>query len=249
MSKEHVKELQTIVGCKLIDGDFGKISLADTKAFMRALGWEEEPPITQPQGYPSDGSPLSVRALRVCLAEAERWGNQRVDRARVAEYFRGCERDIDGDGDEDKSFGDWLAKDYLGGKHYASCAAAQGFAEDQARLPGERLPPWRSGALRLRYDAQHGLRPGQTWISVEDVVRLGAWPHPGALAIYQNITSPTHGHAERVIVADSLGYRSVGANESGGKWVVDEKPIRYTDASRADGSQRLRLLGFVVDVT
>jgi len=46
------------------------------------------------------------------------------------------------------------------------------------------------------------------------------------------------GHVERVIDADGFGYRSVGANEANGRWVVDASPVPYTHP---------RLLGFVVD--
>jgi hypothetical protein len=54
-------------------------------------------------------------------------------------------------------------------------------------------------------------------------------------------------HIETVIVATETGYRSVGANENGGRWVVDKTPILYRIAEKSDGSQRLKLLGFIVD--
>ncbi len=97
-------------------------------------------------------------------------------------------------------------------------------------------------------DARAGLRPGEEWMSVEDVLRLRRWPPPGSLAIYANTQSSWKGHAERVLSGSAEGYRSVGANENGGKWHIDPAPLSYRNTSRADGSQRLALLGFSIPV-
>lgn len=235
MSAEHIKQWQRIIGVD-DSGDFDEETLT---ASVDAIGDTILPP--EPREPPEqDSRSPSMRALHWCLNEAERWGDNRVSAARVAEYFEGCER-------AGKNIGNWLAGEVRAGKHYSFCAAAQGFAEHETRRSPDANWPWRAGALEIFRDALGKLRPGQSWLPISVARATGASPHPGAIAVYQNTTDPTKGHVERVIFADENGYRSVGANENGGCWVVDKSLIRYTDASRADGSQRLKLLGFVVD--
>lgn len=229
MSEEHIKIFQRRIGAP-VDGKFGPVTLSRALASVRD---------TDPAPLPND-SP-AVRALRFCLAEADRWGNERVSRDQVAKYFLGCHR-------EGKNIGSWLASEVLDGKHHSFCAAAQGYAESVSKLSPDELWPWRAGALELMRDAKTGARRGQRWLSVDDVQAGEDPPHPGALAIYRNRDSDWRGHAERVITASSTGYRSVGANENGGRWVIDTAEIRYDTAEKSDGSQRLVLLGFVVDV-
>jgi hypothetical protein len=91
------------------------------------------------------------------------------------------------------------------------------------------------------------LRPGEEWLSIEDCLAQRRWPNPGAIAVYRNTQSTSGaGHVERIIIAGPEGFRSVGANEQGGKWFIDPKPVDYKNASRADGTQRLALIGFSV---
>lgn len=173
--------------------------------------------------------PLRERALAVCLAEAKRWGSQPVPASRVAEYLRGCERNGQG-------IGDWLVRQHLSGTSMSFCAAAQGWAERQAAAQGDQLPPWRAGARETERDAKAGRRG--RWLPRENVL-AGELPPAGALAVYtRGDPAKGLGHVERVIEATADGYRSVGANEVGGRWVIDTAQLPYTHA---------RLLGFVVD--
>lgn len=233
MGTEHIKQWQRVIGVK-DDGIFADETLA---ASVDAIGSAPTEPMEPPE---QDGRSPSLRALHWCLSEAERWGINRVTPERVAQYFRGCER-------SEKNIGNWLAGEVLKGKHYSFCAAAQGFAEHETRRSPDAEWPWRAGALEIFRDALAGRRRGQSWLPAS-LARLAVeQPHPGALAVYENTLDKTRGHVERVIFADANGYRSVGANENGGRWFADKTLIRYADASRADGSQRLSLLGFVVD--
>lgn len=233
MAKELVRAWQSLIGAPQ-SGEFDELTLNTSKQMLRRAG--EKEPETEPAPVP-----LSARVLRVCLAEAGRWGANRVSKERVAEYFAGCERN-------GKNIGGWLAGEVLKGKHHSFCAAARGWAESQALVVPETAWPWRAGALELGRDAERGGRHGQRFVDVSDVVNgKEPPPHPGAIAVYQNTQDATRGHIETIIVADSTGYRSVGANEQGGRWVIDKTPIPYAAAEKSDGSQRLALLGFVVD--
>jgi hypothetical protein len=68
--------------------------------------------------------------------------------------------------------------------------------------------------------------------------------------IYGNTQVPGRGHVETLIELYNGGYRAIGANETyAGQrhcWVEDVAPRRIAEASKADGSQRLQLLGFSV---
>ncbi len=204
-----------------------------------------ECPPTLPDGSSSViTSPAAMtrweRALDWCLGEAAQHGNNRVPDERVAEYFAGCTR-----GGE--NIGNWLAgEEVKPGVDYSFCAAAQGFAEFRSSLPGEDLPPWRAGALEIKHDAESGARPGEVWLPLAELLDSDEVPPPGSVAVYLNTQATGRGHVERVIEADRTGYRSVGANENNRRWVVDATPIRYSQAGKTDGVQRLRLLGFVV---
>lgn len=243
MARAHIVEAQHILGVKA-DGDFGPVSLGALKRLHEKAHSEECPP-TLKDGESSSlivspaSMPLCERALDWCLGEADKWGSRRVTDGRKAEYFAGCTRN-------GKLIGDWLADEELKpGIDNAFCAAAQGFAEFRASLPGEHLPPWRSGALAIMHDAIDGRRPGETWMPLGHVMS-GARPNKGAIVVYENTQVSGRGHVERLIECTSTGYRSVGANENQGRWVVDRQEIAFADAARADGTQRLRLLGFVV---
>lgn len=184
---------------------------------------------TEPQAAFDSNKPLRERALTWCLAEAERWGDQPVPASRVMQYLSGCERN-------GKPIGSWLAEQKRAGQAVSFCAAAQGYAERQMALPDDHLPPWRAGAREVERDAIHGGRG--LWISAAEA-RAGKLPPPGALCVYwRDPKDQGFGHVERVIEAGLDGYRSVGANEAGGRWVMDAERVPYTHP---------KLLGFAVD--
>ncbi|MDX1526997.1 MAG: hypothetical protein R3337_00130 [Gammaproteobacteria bacterium] len=238
--QERLKALGFYAGN--VDGECWNLT---HKAMLEAIDAAECPP-TLPDG--SSGamrSPASMtlgeRALDWCLTEAESWGDRQVSEKRLCDYLIGCERD------GSDALGKWLAnkESATPGRDFSFCAAAQGCAEDRVRLPDEELPPWRAGALEIMRDAQAGRRPGEQWRPLAEVIDLGLPPPPGAIAVYSNTASSWRGHVERVIGASATGYRSVGANENNGRWVVDRVERRYGDAG-GDGVQRLRLEGFIV---
>lgn len=173
---------------------------------------------------------LRERVLEWCLGEAERYGGEPVPDDRVALYLSGCVRDGVG------NLGGWLARKRLKGARVAFCAAARGFAEHQVAVAGERLPPWRAGAREIQRDAVSGLR-GQ-WVPAVDAV-LGYRPPPGSVVVYWR-EAPTSwkGHAETLVEAGPGGFRSIGANERGGRWYLDASLVSYNHP---------RLLGFVVE--
>jgi hypothetical protein len=147
----------------------------------------------------------------------------------VAQYLRGCERS------GSPGLGAWLASERLRGKAISFCAAARGFAERAAAEPGETLPPWRAGARELMRDAQSG-RSGR-WVAAADM-RPGLRPAPGSVVVYWRVRPDAwQGHVETLIEATEAGYRSVGANERGGRWYIDAAPVSW---------RHERLLGFVV---
>lgn len=173
--------------------------------------------------------PLRERALAWCLAEAARWGDRPVPPERVGEYLSGCER-------QNQCIGAPLAEQVLKGVKVSFCAAAQGYAEHRTFLSGDARPPWRAGAREIERDALAGRRT--QWISAARA-RAGEVPPPGALAVYwREPQKQGYGHVERVIEATADGYRSVGANEAGGRWFVDSTLVPYTHP---------KLLGFAVD--
>lgn len=192
---------------------------------------------TDPAPPPDDCRPLHHRALSCCLTEARSWGCEAttdrvvgdvVPATRVAEYLRGCVRG------GSNATGQWLASEVLGGKRHSFCAAAQGWSEEQVARPDEPCPPHRAAVREIREDAQQGRRG--RWLPIESVRAGEEYPGRGDLAIYWR-DSPTSGlgHVDRVIDADENGARTVGANESGGRWVIE--PLFYDQHN---------LLGFVV---
>jgi hypothetical protein len=85
------------------------------------------------------------------------------------------------------------------------------------------------------WDAQVGLRG--VWHPIEQVRATGYQPPPGALPIYwRKSPDDWRGHIERVVRADGDSFEAVGANEGGGRWVIERTPLSHE-----------RLLGFVVD--
>jgi len=191
----------------------------------RQPGVPEPPPDTDPA--PRDPRPLHVRALEAALGEAIAQGcnpdrdvsaGRSVAPERVADYFVGCERG------GSTALGRWLRGEVLAGKRYSFCAAAIGWCEHAAARPDEHPPPWRAGALEIMRDAEQGRRG--TWQPIESVRAGERYPESGDVAIHWR-DSPTSGkgHAERVIDADRNGCRTVGANERGGRWVVE--PLSY----------------------
>ncbi len=244
MARAQIEEWQRVLGVK-VDGDFGDNTLRASLALLddeRVDAEFEEPPPSEGEAEVAGDRPLHLRALDFCLAEAERCGQEPVSLERRMKYFSGCVA-LSG-----APNGAPLIQMLAAGKRVAFCAAAQGFAEKQVAQPGEELPPWRSGAQLVEFDAVRGNRPGQRFQNLEATLRDEAWPHPGAIAVYHNNQSSTRGHVERVIEASAAGFRSVGANENAGRWHVDDELVDYRDASRADGTQPLRLVGFVVNV-
>lgn len=184
---------------------------------------------TEPFAAIDLNKPLRERALAWCLVEAQRWGEHPVAPERVMQYLSGCERNGAG-------IGPWLVSEKQSGRSVSFCAAAQGYAERQMAVPGEELPPWRAGAREIERDAQRGSRG--IWISAAEAER-GLLPPVGALAVYwREPKAQGFGHVERVIEATREGYRSVGANEAAGRWVIDHQTIPYTHP---------KLLGFAVD--
>lgn len=166
---------------------------------------------------------LRDRALQVSLAEQMRWGNLAPDTARVDEYLVGVE-----------PHGRSLAVENTDTNRINFCAAAVGWSEHQTGLP--ELPPWRSGAKQIMFDAQSGARDDSRWHPVSELA-TGWRPPLGALAIYHRgpAGAPT-GHVDRVVRIKNGGYDAVGANEGGRRWTVD-----LTSFGSA------ALLGFVVD--
>jgi hypothetical protein len=173
--------------------------------------------------------PLRIRALEVQLAEAEAWAGAVVSDDRVATYLRGCERE------GAPGLGSWLATQRGNGKRVAWCASARGWAESEAHQ-GERVPPWRAGARELKRDAQEGRRLGG-WVPGVDAQEGRYVPPPGSLVIYwRGSPGSWQGHAETVVSATAEGYRSIGGNERGGRWWIDQDLVRYSHP---------RLLGFI----
>lgn len=239
---KYVKSWQRRIGVK-DDGNFGPKTLAASLAV-----YEQAQRDAMPETVPTGSSELQaigsqslgVRALDVCLAEARYWGNRQVDEQRRAEYLAGCERD-------GKELGHELARAELAkpGKQYAFCAAAQGWAEFGAAIPGiDAMPPWRAGALEMMRDAADRRRPGQKWLPLSAVTN-GSLPRPGDIAVYSNTQRVGAGHVERVWQVVATGFKSVGANENDGRWVIDSNWVSFTAAGKSDGVQRLQLLGFI----
>lgn len=188
---------------------------------------------------------LSELALNYAIEECRKWAGKPVPKERVAEYLEGCER-------KGVNIGRDLAAMVRVGQHVAFCAAAFGWCEEQATksgaFTGAEIPLHRAGAQEPMFDAKRGMRFGQRWLGVADVLAGASWPRPGSAAVYINTHDSNHGHIERVVEADARGYRSVGANEHGGTWFEDADFIPYHDAEAADRGQPLKLLGFIVDV-
>lgn len=212
MSRNDVIAVQVALGL-LPDGHLGP---ASRRRILESVK-DSIPTMPDPE------APLHVRAVRFCLVEAEKWGKVRVPKERVAEYFRACQRG-------EKNIGEWLAGEVLSGKHHSFCAAAIGYAERAVARPGEKLAPARAGAAEYMIDAQNGIRG--SW---QPASKVTAFNHPlaGDLAIY---TRPGGHHVEAVAYAVPNGYSSVGANEQGGRWIVDSALLPYNAE---------RLLGFV----
>lgn len=178
------------------------------------------------------GTLLRERALTVCLAEASRWGEYAPDEHQIDEYLRGCTRN-------GKNIGAWLASVNVSGNVVNFCAAAQGWAENEALVESESAPPWRAGAKEIMADAQQ-VRRRALWLPAADIRGgLRAPPPPGSLAIYhRGAPEAFTGHVDRVIrVLDAFSYECVGANELGRRWRVELASFN----SHA-------LLGFVVDL-
>ncbi len=227
------------------DGRLWNVSHA---AILAAIDSAQCPPTVREGSSDQIASPASLsfgeRVLRICLGELSTWGAKPVPDAQRAEYFRGCQRS------GSTQVGNWLAlEEVKPGVDNPFCIAARGWAERRAALPGEDLPPWRASVMEAMLDSIEGRRPGERWMSIAEV-RAGAVPPPGSLVIYGNTRVPGRGHAETLLELTGGTYRSIGANETfAGRrhcWVEDIEPIRLAEASRADGSQRLQLLGFSV---
>jgi hypothetical protein len=224
------------------DGKMGRATMGKLRAAVELLRRDDAPP-TIPTGSAElravGSMPFGARLLDWMLAEARRWGEHPVSESRVAEYLSGCERD-------GKNIGQWLRDTELSkpGRQFAFCAAARGYSESQVALPQDgELPPWRAGALELWRD---GVGEGRETHASEarfGPVRIS----PGDVAVYVNTQDATRGHIRTVIESNALGYRGVGANENGGRWVVDPPGAwrRYDEEGNVDGVQRLRLLGFL----
>ena len=256
MSEQHIRQIQALVGAKQ-DGVPGPMTVAavaavvnerdDLRQRLRAV--DDTMPATVPTGSSELAAvrpPVSLGelALDYCLHEAGRWGVAQVSVERVAEYFSGCTRD-----GKPLAF---LSAETRAGRLHSFCAAAQGFAEDRcSQDPAMPRPPWRAGALEIMKDAQQGLRPNERWAPLSEfwdssANKFHGPPPPGSIAVYQNRLDATRGHVERVIDANQLGYRSVGANENDRRWIVDRSPVDWRKVEKTDGVQRLYLLGFVV---
>lgn len=177
--------------------------------------------------------PLRLQVLAWCQREAEFWSGKPVAPERVAEYLAGCERN-------GANIGHWLGEQIRKGVRVSFCAAARGFAEREAAREMGKLqsfcPPWRAGAREIMRDAQAGRRG--VWVPARDA-RDGYRPPPGSAVIYWRESPQSwKGHIETLIEATDAGYRSIGANERGGRWWADVEPVAY---------EHPQLLGFVVD--
>jgi len=212
VTETYLREAQAILGTAQ-DGLFGADDLAALKELAARVA-PESAPTTQPTGTKS----LALRALEWSLAECERWGGTPVSKGRIADYFTAIQRD--------GRVTNWFRDEVSRGEHLSHCAAAFGFAEMQVLRPGEALPPHRAGAGEIERDAQTGLRPGEKWVDATSV-RTGHAPPPapGSAAVYDR---PGGMHVERVEWAGKDGYRGVGANEQGGRWVRDANVKLYT---------------------
>lgn len=263
VATELQREMNALGSELVVDGNPGHKTCREALKYIRELKVERADTIPVPSSVVIDMSesqpptlkegsgviravglmPLCERALAWCLDEAKRYDGNPVPNARVAEYLTGCMR-------KGENIGRDLATARRQGATIPFCAAFQGFAEHNARLPEELpsdMPRWAAGALEIMRDAQQGLRPGERWLPIAECLGSRLWPNPGAIAVYENVKSTTgQGHVERVIIAGPEGFRSVGGNEHGGRIFVDQKWVDYRNASRADGSQTLALLGFVV---
>lgn len=171
---------------------------------------------------PPPDTPLRLRALQWCMQEHARFRDEPAPIARIDEYMRGCERN-----------GALLG--LSSGKRWNYCAGSQGFAEHEAALADEELPPWRAAAKEIMRDAQEGRRG--RWHPVTDVTE-GSWlPPMGALAVYhRGKPGAWTGHVDRVVEVQGDGYVNVGGNELGGRWNVEHSSFVNP-----------ALLGFVVD--
>lgn len=237
VERDRIRRIQRAVGVE-DDGYLGPIT---ERAVLEALSEVPTEPTIQTPIH------LHDRVLKFALQEATVWQGLKVSVAQVKRYLLGCVRD------GTPGHGQWLHDTYdptQPERKWAFCAAFRGYCEDRAA--GElksALPPWRSGVFEVMRDAQNGRRPGERWAAVSEFYsngRLIAVPPPGSGVIYQNRLSPAQGHLETLIQANEEGICSVGGNESGGKIVVDLEPIPWSKLERADGDQRLFLLGFVV---
>ena len=175
--------------------------------------------------------PLRLRALQVALEEAEHWQGAPVPKERVALYLSGCTRD------GAPNLGRWLAHERLSSIQVYFCAAALGWCESIAAVGDDERPPYRAGAKEVMRDAIAGRRGG-VWVPASEA-RQGYRPPPGSAVVYwREDPKSWKGHVERLIEATDAGYRSVGANERGGRWYIDVDPVSYDHP---------RLLGFCVE--
>lgn len=176
--------------------------------------------------------PLPLRSTLACLREAiahgcrvppgtyERRESDPVPPERVAEYHAGAVRG-------GTNVGRWAGREHVAGRYLDYCASAQGWAESEASEMGEPRAPHRLGAFsEVWADALAGLR-GRV-LRIEETRKGGAFPPPGALAIFSR--GGGRGHVERVIEAATAGYWSIGANEGSrpGRWVYEWRS--YGDA-------------------
>lgn len=181
---------------------------------------------------------LGERCLAIAYDEMQR-GVCSVERypgrnwsSDIAEYFRRCVRDTDGDGVLD-DIGKGLAR--AGGNW---CAASACWCLHEVLEPGEEPPHlYRAGVVEIVADAQESGR-----YVTADEWRAGAEVRPGDLAIWDR-SDPRRPetswwrHVNRVVEAnaDTLLLRTIGGNESR-RWAV----------STASGARiATKLLGFV----
>lgn len=99
------------------------------------------------------------------------------------------------------------------------CAVAQCEAARATAFPGELVPHhYRAAAKELMRDAVRA----NAWHPIEEV-RDGKWtPTTGDLAVYHRPGgAPWWGHVERVSGHVPEGFKTIGANEQGRKWVEE----------------------------
>lgn len=197
--------------------------------------------MTSPPAWRNPGISLGARC--VLLAKAELQSGVRAPAAprpntspRIAEYFRGCWRDRDGDGRVG-------AQEYLGLTAGNWCAAFASWCLDQCLLDGEARPHhYRAGVVEIVADARtRGLYRSA------DEVRRGAWePHVGDLVIWDRSEpgkpeTSWWRHVNRVVAYGGMRdgqprIVTIGGNESRTIREVDQPP-----KALAGG----KLLGFV----